>query len=285
MTTTETTPCIVRHPNRSNHTPETTTETFIERVATKVHPSWVNGVLYALPDDDDATAQVRALGEFLTEERLGLFAVDVELLDQKNAPAGVDTTEPRYKNALLYTVRHVSEDGFIGEVREHLASLVDAWPDAVLKYIYANYNNCPFGETVLEIDNIIDEFQFFPDIARLREFCVEDYDDPDDDDWKRWKLIAMLDDGNFALPEEGSSAMYSHGCFLAQEGGGFLVQAWPVDDRTFASGFPCHDINSYSSIEAVATRAALRLKSPAMTGLYPPSFRTSYVWGTTHHYG
>ena len=139
---------------------------------------------------------------------------------------------------------------------------------------------------MLEIDNILDEFQFFPDIARLREFCVEDYDDPDDDDdWKRWKLIAMLDDGNFALPEEGSSAMYSHGCFLAQEGGGFLVQAWPVDDRTFASGFPCHDINSYSSIEAVATRAALRLKSPAMTGLYPPSFRTSYVWGTTHHYG
>ena len=79
MTTTETTPCIVRHPNRSNHTPETTTETFIERVDI---------------DDDEATAQVRALGEFLTEERLGLLAVDVELLDQKNAPAGVDTTEP-----------------------------------------------------------------------------------------------------------------------------------------------------------------------------------------------
>ena len=112
-------------------TTETFTEAFIERVD--------------VDDFDEEWDMHRALGEFLTEPREGLFAVDVARLDSANAPPGVDAHEAQYKNALLYTVRHVSEDGFIGEVREHLASLVDAWPDAVLKYIYANYNNCPFG--------------------------------------------------------------------------------------------------------------------------------------------
>ena len=300
---------------KTETTPETTTETFIERVDI---------------DDDEATAQTRALGEFLTEPRKGLFAVDVELLDEVHAfirmgvrleyleepcqdasqffpidrlqfdrlqsLTGVDATDPRYKNALLYTVKRVSEDGFVREVRELLARVGSfsrrerglwgsvqpkhrPWPDAALRYIYAALRDSA-GENIFDISSILDEFQFFPTMERLREFCDDEFF-IDDDVWKKRELLELIDDGSHWNPETSEHTFqYWHGCFLARVGGGFLVQAEPDDDKTFASEFSGHAKTRCNSVEAVATRAALRLKSPSMTGLYPASFETYSVWGS-----
>ena len=245
-------------------TTETTTETFIERVD--------------VDDFDEEWDMHRALGEFLTEPREGLFAVDVARLDSANAPPGVDAHEAQYKNALLYTVQRYSEDKFVTEIGTALARRGLTFPDAALRYIYANYNNCAW-ETVTDIDIILGDFAFFPDVASLREFCADApalsfLDLIGLDDWQRSALKELLDEDDFDPTHEIKEVEYSEGNYLSTIGGGFLVQAEPdyYDDayavETFTSRFSPYNRTSFNSIEGVATRAALRLKSPTMISLY-----------------
>jgi hypothetical protein len=213
-------------------TPEATTvETFIERVDI---------------DDDEATAQTRALGEFLTEPRKGLFAVDVARLDSTNAPPGVDAHEAQYKNALLYTVQRYSEAAFIEELGAAIA-----WPDEVLRAMYRDYVDAEPAFAFPSSDDIIGEYNFFPDIGSLREFCADvvGFDDDFDGRYRRDEcfLKQLIEDPAFD-PTDEISREYRDGSWITAIAGGFLLQCSDYDPER------------WPSLEDTATRLANRLR-------------------------
>jgi len=208
------------------------TETFIERVDIDV----------AL----HATAEVRALEEFLTEPRKGLFAVDVSRLDSTNAPPGVDAHEEQYKNALLYTVQRYSEAAFIEELGAAIA-----WPDEVLRAMYRDYVDAEPAFAFPSSDDIIGEYNFFPDIGSLREFCADvvGFDDDFDGRYRRDEcfLKQLIEDPAFD-PTDKISREYRDGSWLTAIAGGFLLQCSDYDPER------------WPSLEDTATRLANRMR-------------------------
>ena len=214
-------------------TPEATTvETFIECIRDSDDPDW------DWRQDDE-------LEQFL-QRRVGLWAVDVAHLNRDNAPDGVDVTAAQYENAILYTVSRYSEAAIIEELGAAIA-----WPDEVLRAMYRDYVDAEPAFAFPSSDDIIGEYNFFPDIGSLREFCADvvGFDDDFDGRYRRDEcfLKQLIEDPAFD-PTDEISREYRDGSWLTAIAGGFLLQCSDYDPER------------WRSLEDTATRLANRLR-------------------------